>query len=61
MPKDRKKEKLSEGDKAIVAKAKSGVDNTFRRTWDKEEFEEKAAAREKQASHYDSKRTCMTK
>ncbi len=45
MPKDKKKDKLSEGDRAIVAKV--GVDNTFRRTWDKEEFAAKAAAREK--------------
>ena len=28
-------------------KAKSGVDNTFRRTWDKDEYEDKAASREK--------------
>lgn len=47
MPRDRK-QKLSEGDKAIVAKA--GVDNTARRTWDKDEFADKAAAREKKAS-----------
>jgi U4/U6.U5 tri-snRNP component SNU23 len=40
-----RKQKLSEGDKAIVAKA--GVDNTARRTWDKEEFAAKAAAQEK--------------
>jgi hypothetical protein len=40
-----RKQKLSEGDKAIVAKA--GVDNTSRRTWDKEEFAAKAAAQEK--------------
>lgn len=47
MPRD-KKHKLSEGDKAIVAKA--GVDNTARRTWDKDEFAAKAAEREKKAS-----------
>ena len=28
-------------------KAKAGVDNTFRRTWDKDEYEDKAASREK--------------
>ena len=44
MPKD----KFSKGDQAIVKKAAAGVDNTFRRTWDKEEFAEKAAKREKQ-------------
>lgn len=48
MPRDKKDKKLSEGDKAIVAKV--GVDNTFRRTWDKEEFSAKADEREKKAS-----------
>jgi hypothetical protein len=47
-----RKQKLSEGDKAIVAKA--GVDNTARRTWDKEEFAAKAAAQEKKV------RKCVT-
>jgi len=28
-------------------KAVAGVDNTFRKTWDKDEFEDKAKAREK--------------
>lgn len=40
-----KRIKESKGDKAIVAAA--GVDNTFRRTWDTSEYEEKAAEREK--------------
>jgi len=48
MPRDKKDKKLSEGDKAIVAKV--GVDNTFRRTWDKEEFTAKADEREKKVS-----------
>lgn len=39
-----KRIKESPGDKAIVAAA--GVDNTFRRTWDTSEYEEKAAERE---------------
>lgn len=39
-----KRPKESKGDKAIVAAA--GVDNTFRRTWDADEYEDKAAARE---------------
>ncbi len=36
------------GDKQLAKKGKSGVDNTFRRTWDKEDFAEKAAKREKE-------------
>lgn len=39
-----KRLKESKGDKAIVAAA--GVDNTHRRTWDVDEYEERAAARE---------------
>ena len=35
-------------DKQLAKKGKSGVDNTFRRTWDKEDFAEKAAKREKE-------------
>lgn len=34
----------------IVKKGVAGVDNTSRRTWDKEEFAAKAALREAQAS-----------
>ncbi len=37
-------------DKQLAKKGKSGVDNTFRRTWDKEDFAEKAAKREKEVS-----------
>ena len=36
-------------DKQLAKKGKSGVDNTFRRTWDKEEFAQRAAKREKEA------------
>ena len=35
-------------DKQLAKKAKSGVDNTFRRTWDKESFAAKAAQRERE-------------
>ena len=35
-------------DRQLAKKGKSGVDNTFRRTWDKEDFAEKAAKREKE-------------
>ena len=35
-------------DKQLVKKGKSGVDNTFRRTWDKESYSERAAKREKE-------------
>lgn len=35
-------------DKQLAKKGKSGVDNTFRRTWDKEDFAEKAAKRERE-------------
>ncbi len=37
-------------DKQLAKKGKSGVDNTFRRTWDKDDFAEKAAKREKEVS-----------
>jgi hypothetical protein len=33
--------------RAKEGKSASGVDNTFRRTWDKDEYEDKAAVREK--------------
>ena len=35
-------------DKQLAKKGKSGVDNTFRRTWDKNDFAERAAKREKE-------------
>ena len=35
-------------DKQLAKKGKSGVDNTFRRTWDKESYAERAAKREKE-------------
>ena len=35
-------------DKQLAKKGKSGVDNTFRRTWDKESYSERAAKREKE-------------
>lgn len=35
-------------DKQLAKKGKSGVDNTFRRTWDKDDFTDKAAKREKE-------------
>lgn len=37
-------------DKQLAKKGKSGVDNTFRRTWDKDDFTDKAAKREKEVS-----------
>ena len=37
-------------DKQLAKKGKAGVDNTFRRTWDKEDFAERAAKREKEVS-----------
>ena len=37
-------------DKQLAKKGKAGVDNTFRRTWDKQEFAERAAKREKEVS-----------
>lgn len=40
------KEGKKEGNRRDRRKA-AAVDNTFRRTWDKDEFEEKAADREK--------------
>ena len=47
-----KRPKESKGDKAIVAAA--GVDNTSRRTWDTDDYEEKAAAREEKVLPPDS-------
>ncbi|KAF8072730.1 Zmat2 [Scenedesmus sp. PABB004] len=38
---------------------KSGVDNTARRTWDREEFVEKAAEREKKAAAHDDDETAL--
>ena len=35
-------------DKQLAKKGKSGVDNTFRRTWDKSDYAERAAKREKE-------------
>ena len=38
----------------------SGVDNTFRRTWDKDEYAEKAEAREKVSPKaYDCREICL--
>ena len=37
-------------DKQLAKKGKAGVDNTFRRTWDKEDFAQRAAKREKEVS-----------
>lgn len=38
----------------------SGVDNTFRRTWDKDEYAEKAEAREKVSPDtYDCRKICL--
>ncbi len=44
--KHKHKEGKKEGNRSDRRKA-AAVDNTFRRTWDKDEFEEKAADREK--------------
>lgn len=38
----------SKEDKQLTAAPASGVDNTFRRIWDKDEFTAKADEREKQ-------------
>ena len=37
---------MAKGEKRLAA----GVDNTHRKTWDKSEFEEKAAAREEKVA-----------
>ena len=39
-------------DKQLAKKGKSGVDNTFRRTWDKDSYSERAAKREKEVSRF---------
>lgn len=39
-------------DKQLAKKGKAGVDNTFRRTWDKEDFAERAAKREKEVDYF---------
>lgn len=37
-------------DKQLAKKGKAGVDNTFRRTWDKEDFAQRAAKREQEVN-----------
>lgn len=39
-------------DKQLAKKGKAGVDNTFRRTWDKEDFAQRAAKREKEVKYF---------
>ena len=39
-------------DKQLAKKGKAGVDNTFRRTWDKEDFAQRAAKREQEVYYF---------
>lgn len=39
-------------DRQLAKKGKAGVDNTFRRTWDKEDFAQRAAKREKEVKYF---------
>ena len=41
-------------DKQLAKKGKAGVDNTFRRTWDKEDFAQRAAKREQEVNTFGS-------
>ena len=37
-------------DRQLAKKGKSGVDNTFRRTWDTDDYAQRAAKREKEVT-----------